>query len=274
VNVVARLLASTGLFLCALVLPLNDGAFADSSCSGTSSTAITSTAAGAGMNIGALEAVAANCPEAEAAHLLEGEWHQAPMCDMGGAATCAEVAHCQDGSILINQWFETTAGAVLYESATCPQVAVAVPEVDSNAVLRALRRIGLPGSELVVQPPGGETLVNFATNFYTEQGEFTRTVRLLGRRVELRIWPSEFGWRFGDGESLVSVGAGAPYPDLEITHEYRVGGRVGPRVDTTYAAEFSVDGGPWRAVNGTVTIPGVPVRLQVRTASPVLVGYH
>ena len=49
---------------------------------------------------------------------------------------------------------------------------------------------------------------------------------------------------------------------------------MSPRVDTTYAAQFRVNGGPWRDVDGTVTIPGSPTRLQVVTASPVLVGYR
>ncbi|MBB6628592.1 hypothetical protein H5V45_14800 [Nocardioides sp. KIGAM211] len=149
---------------------------------------------------------------------------------------------------------------------------VAPAQITNALVLRALRRIDLPGSELVVQPPGGTTLVNFETNFYTEQGEFTRTVRLLGRRVDLRIWPSRFRWEFGDGASLSSESAGAAYPDLEITHDYARKGVVSPSVDTTYAAEFRVDGGPWRQVTGTVTIAGAPAQLEVTTARPVLVG--
>ena len=68
--------------------------------------------------------------------------------------------------------------------------------------------------------------------------------------------------------------AGSPYPDLEITHRYLSKGRVSPRVDTTYAAEFRVDGGAWRDVAGTVTIPGDPQGLRVVTARPVLVGYR
>jgi hypothetical protein len=153
-----------------------------------------------------------------------------------------------------------------------PDAAAAV--LTPGVVAQAFRRLPLPQSELMVQPPGGATLVNFATNFYTEQGEFTRSVRLLGQRVDLKIWPSQFGWRFGDGRSLASASAGAPYPDLEITHEYATKGQVRPSVDTTYAAQFRVNGGPWRDVNGTVTIPGSPVQLQVRTATPLLVGYH
>lgn len=124
----------------------------------------------------------------------------------------------------------------------------------------------------MIQPPNGRTLVNFETNFYTEQGEFTRTVALLGRQVELRIWPASFGWEFGDGASDQTTSPGAAYPELEITHEYLRKGRVTPSVDTTYAAQFRVGGGPWRDVAGTVTIPGSPQPLRVVEARPVLVG--
>ncbi|MCW2764820.1 MAG: hypothetical protein JWO11_779 [Nocardioides sp.] len=169
-----------------------------------------------------------------------------------------------------------TALAVGQEPATfcdLPPGAIA-PTLTPGLIATAFRNLPLPPSVLIVQPPGGKTLVNFATNFYTESGPFTRTVTLLGKRVDLRIWPSRFGWEFGDGESLASTSAGSPFPDLEITHGYLRAGHVGPRVDTTYAAQFSVDGGPWRDVDGTVTIPGAPVDLRVVTASPILVGYR
>lgn len=148
----------------------------------------------------------------------------------------------------------------------------AVTQVTSGLVAAAFRRLPLPASDLQVQPPNGRTLVNFATNFYTDNGEFTRTVTLLGRRVELRIWPARYGWRFGDGATRWTTSAGSAYPDLEITHRYLRRGRVSPSVDTTYAAQFRVGGGAWRDVNGTVTIPGAPQGLQVVTARPVLVG--
>jgi hypothetical protein len=147
------------------------------------------------------------------------------------------------------------------------------PTLRPGMVTRAFRRLSLPASELVVQPPGGRTLVNFETNFYTENGEFARAVDLLGQRVELRIWPAGYGWRFGDGATKQTAGAGSPYPDLEITHRYLSRGRVSPRVDTTYAAQFRVNGGPWRDVAGSVTIPGAAQGLRVVTARPVLVGY-
>ena len=124
-----------------------------------------------------------------------------------------------------------------------------------------------------MQPPNGRTLVNFDTNFYTDTRAFDRTVTLLGQRVDLHIVPSQFGWRFGDGESLATDEPGAPYPDLDVTHRYLKKGQVAPSVDTTYTATFRVNGGPWRDVPGSVTIAGAPVDLQVLTATPTLVGY-
>jgi hypothetical protein len=147
-----------------------------------------------------------------------------------------------------------------------------LPTLTPGLVGRALRRLPLPASKLIVQPPGGRTLVNFETNFYTERDEFTRVVTLLGRRVELQIWPQQFGWRFGDGHTQWTSTPGAKYPDLEVTHRYLQAGRVAPSVATTYAAQFRVGGGPWRDVAGTVTIPGTPEGLRVVTARPVLVG--
>ncbi|WP_296607453.1 hypothetical protein [Nocardioides sp.] len=115
-------------------------------------------------------------------------------------------------------------------------------------------------------------MVVFETNFYTEQGEFTRVVRLLGQRVELRIWPDTFTWRYGDGASEQTSSPGSAYPDLEITHRYLSKGRVAVSVDTTYAADFRVGNGGWQHVDGTVTIPGEAEPLRVVTARPVLVG--
>ncbi|GAB3197247.1 hypothetical protein GCM10027062_08570 [Nocardioides hungaricus] len=197
-----------------------------------------------------------------------------PVCSVGGAQTCAQTDVCDNGEPMTSTIYVTASGVLISGGDNCPDGPdeAAEPEVTPGMVAAAFRRIPLPASELDVQPPGGRTLVNFDTNFYTEGGEFTRTVTLLGRRVELRIWPSRFGWRFGDGRSTWTTTPGAKYPDLEITHRYLEKGRVAPSVDTTYAAQFRVGTGPWRDVVGTVTIPGTPESLRVVTARPVLVG--
>jgi len=147
------------------------------------------------------------------------------------------------------------------------------PEVTPAMVLAAFQHVPLPASVLEIQPPRGRTLVNFDTNFFADSSSIDRSVTLLGQRVELHIVPSQFGWQFGDGASLATDEPGSPYPDLDVTHRYLRKGRVAPSVDTTYTATFRVNGGPWRDVPGSVTIPGAPVQLEVLTATPTLVGY-
>lgn len=147
------------------------------------------------------------------------------------------------------------------------------PEVTPALVLAAFQRLPLPPSRLRVQPPNGRTLVNFDTNFFTRREPFGRHVTLLGRRVDLRIWPSAFTWRFGDGEAATTTTPGAPYPDLQVTHSYTATGPVRASVDTIYEAQWRVGGQPWRPVPGTVTIPGAAVGLDVVEARPTLVDY-
>jgi hypothetical protein len=165
--------------------------------------------------------------------------------------------------------------AVLLDPASfCPGTDENQPvTVTPGVVAVALQRIPLPASVLQVQPANGRTLVNFETNFFTDTAPFDRTVTLLGQQVDLHIVPSGFGWRFGDGAVLSTDDAGAPYPDLRITHTYERKGDVAPAVDTTYTATYRVNDGPWADVPGSVTIPGAPVALEVVSATPVLVGY-
>lgn len=175
-----------------------------------------------------------------------------------------------------NRPFEGPLGPCTPETET--EQGPAQPQVTEPLVRRALRRIALPASEVVVQPPGGRTLVNFDTLFRTEPRRLVRTVRLLGRRVDLEIWPVAYRWRHGDGTEQVSERPGRVYEEgvpmsAYVSHRYSDAGvTVQPRVDTTYAARFRVDGGVWQDVLGTVTIPGAGSALRVVEGRPALVA--
>jgi hypothetical protein len=174
-------------------------------------------------------------------------------------------AHLPDGST-------QPGGTTCFEPGEAP-ISQQVTQAD---VLRAFRRIPVPASEVSIQPPGGETLVNLDTIFSTRATGFTRTLGLLGHRVELDIEPSSYRWVNGDGTTQVTDWAGKPWtkgtPLGEfITHRYAdAADRVQPRVDTTWTARYRVDGGPWRDVGGTVTITGQPFDLAVLSATPHL----
>ncbi len=84
---------------------------------------------------------------------------------MGGAQTCSETATCDSGEPMTYTTYVTESGLLLPGGNNCPEDAVAAPpEVTPGLVLRAFRRIPLPASEVVVQPPGGRTLVNLDTS--------------------------------------------------------------------------------------------------------------
>ena len=131
--------------------------------------------------------------------------------------------------------------------------------ITAEMAAQALRQVDLPASVLEVQPPGGRTLVNFETNFYTGTEDFERTVRLLGQRVDLRIRPASFEWRFGDGTTSRTSEPGAPYPRPAGDPQLPAQGRGGARRWTRRTRPTSAStAGPWAPVAGTVTIPGAP----------------
>jgi len=147
------------------------------------------------------------------------------------------------------------------------------PQVTPGLVLNAFRRLAWPASPLLIQPVGGRTLVNFATNFYTDNTTPTRqSISLLGQRVTVEATPTTYTWRFGDGQSDATTSPGAAYPTLDVTHDYLTKGRVAPSVDTTYAGRYRVNRGPWIAIPATLTVPGASVAIDVIEARPTLVG--
>lgn len=146
--------------------------------------------------------------------------------------------------------------------------------ITTAMVAREFRRLVWPSSPLVVQPPGGRTLVNFETNFATTNtSASTQTVVLLGQQVEIEATPTSWVWHYGDGTSDTSSTPGALYPDLEITHTYLdADSSVTPRVDTVYTGRYRINGGGWQQIPETLTVPGEAVELEVVEAQPVLVG--
>ncbi|WP_156388805.1 hypothetical protein [Nocardioides sp. Root151] len=150
-------------------------------------------------------------------------------------------------------------------------------QITQVMVLRALQRITLPKPAIVIQPPGGKTLVNFETIFHTDAKPFVRSVRLLGIRVDLEITPTSYTWTHGDGTTQTTSGPGVAFDaslpmTAYVSHEYvDAHVTVKPQVSTTYSARFRVRGGPWRDVSGTVTSEGSSVPLRVVEGKPTLV---
>lgn len=148
-----------------------------------------------------------------------------------------------------------------------------VQEVDlARLVIREFKRIAWPSSELVVQPRGGRTLVNFETNFYTPDHQpIDQSLTIAGQSVVIRAVPVSYTYVFGDGATEATASPGSPHPDLEITHQYERTGDVDVRVDTTYAGEYRIGQGEWTAIAETLTVEGAAQDLEIVEALPQLV---
>lgn len=197
-----------------------------------------------------------------------------PTCGAGGRAICYEGTICFKGDaegVLYDVFLE---GEKVGETCVTEQEAAEQEQVTPGRVLRAFRRLSWPRSELVIQPPGGTTLVNLPTIFYTDNTAPSRQrVTLLRQGVLIEATPTTYTWHYGDGTSTSTPTAGTPYPAFDITHEYGTVDTFAPRLDTTYTGRYRLEGGPWIAIPETLTVTGASQRLQTVTAIPTLVDY-
>jgi hypothetical protein len=130
------------------------------------------------------------------------------------------------------------------------------------------------------QPAGNTTLVSLKTFFKVdwaargfEPGEVDSSVL---RVIPVQIRPKLVGFTyvFGDGSTTgPTTSSGGVYPDGDVTHVYRDKGRFPVHVDTTFGADFSLDGRTWDEIPSTVTVPGPSTTVTVREAKSVLVNH-
>jgi hypothetical protein len=138
--------------------------------------------------------------------------------------------------------------------------------------IEAFKKVEWPASDLVIQPPGGETLVNLDTIFYTTNSEpIPQTLTLAGRSVTIEATPTTYTWHFGDNSSTSTSSPGHPYPDQDVVHVYEQTGDALASVDTTYTGRFRIGDGRWQSIPATRTIAGSEVELTVLEAKPQLV---
>jgi hypothetical protein len=184
---------------------------------------------------------------------------------------------CQPGQVLYQQFglhqgqWETVGQQFCRDNE--PGAGALVPPVTPDLVAHAFQQIPLPSLRSVTQP-AEKTLINFDTIFYVDARPLHRTLNLLGQRVELEITPSTFRWVHGDGTTTETQTAGAPYPAKDVVYRYQVAHvTVKQHVEIVWTARWSLNGGAYQDVDGTVTTVGPDTPLRIAEATPALSGY-
>ena len=111
--------------------------------------------------------------------------------------------------------------------------------------------------------------VNMVNVLYAESETQTIDTELLGTPVSVRAIPTSYHWDLGDGNTITTTNPGKPFPDEEITSTYRYEGWYDVTLTTTFRGEFSVNGGEWQDIDGTIESPQIPSRSSRSPSSRV-----
>lgn len=113
------------------------------------------------------------------------------------------------------------------------------------------------------QPSGEEALVNKPLIVYADAEHRTFRTDLFGFGIDVDVYPVEYTWEFGDGETLTTVDPGSPYPSFDVAHTYAEPLTARVALTTTWKGRYRVDEDPdheWRDITGTAltTTPFAP----------------
>lgn len=200
-------------------------------------------------------------------------WRMTEPCAVDGhAQTCQSVTRgCTAGRQLLRAWISRDAGRTWEDlGLVCIPPSGPVTVADVERETHDEFEQALPPSSIRYQPNRG-VLPYLPVVFHSGQpaGIPPVEVELAGVRVVLTPVP-RWAWSFGDGGGLSTLSPGSVYPDLGVSHAYRVGGPQSVTVTTTWSATVMIDGlGPFD-VQGPV-IQQASTVVRVGQARAVLV---
>lgn len=123
-----------------------------------------------------------------------------------------------------------------------------------------------------VGPPGGWLPVNMDLVLYAESSTQELNTTLLGTPVAVRAIPTSYTWDLGDGTTITTTKPGAPFPSTDVAHRYRYEGWYDVTLTTTFAGQYSVAGGPWQTIDGTIDVTSAPVAIFSKSLESRLVN--
>lgn len=122
--------------------------------------------------------------------------------------------------------------------------------------------------------PAPDTLKNMHTNVYAQAQPQTFTTTLGGYPVQVRAYPVQYTWYYGDGTTLGPTPlTGAPLPDgawdepTDTSHVYTTTGDFTVTLTTSFYGEYNIADTGWQPVAGYNHVTSPPVALSVWRAT-------
>ena len=122
--------------------------------------------------------------------------------------------------------------------------------------------------------PAPDTLKNMHTNVYAQAQPQTFTTTLGGYPVQVRAYPVQYTWYYGDGTTLGPTPlTGAPLPDgawdepTDTSHVYTTTGDFTVTLTTSFYGEYNIADTGWQPVAGYNQVTSPPVALSVWRAT-------
>lgn len=136
-----------------------------------------------------------------------------------------------------------------------------------------------------VCPPSRVTLVHIDTVFLTDSTPIDVPLNLLGNAIILKVTGISYQWNYGDGSTHTTetggwVNPGDPkgssakdrLPTGPVSHQYKKSGKDLPvSVTITYNGVFSVNGGQFQPIDGTINATSPSQNIWVRSVDTQLV---
>lgn len=121
----------------------------------------------------------------------------------------------------------------------------------------------------VFSQPDQFGLRNAHSNLYAVANDQEFTFEFQNAQIQLRAWPVSYEWSYGDGTSLTTSNPGSAVPgdgfdtETPTSHRYTETGDYMVQLDTLFAGDYSVDGGPWLPVAGLARVSSEPHLMSI-----------
>lgn len=189
------------------------------------------------------------------------------LCFEGDAETpgCLSGSRCDrtKGSLLAQLWRQDIdPPSAPYQVGTpfCTGPGTPQPEPEEGTptiTIEDVMKFDIKPSPINIEP-SPNTLIRFETNFYTSDATQNFQMTVGGQKFDVNVYPIEYSWTYGDGESNTIGSNGAPLRPGEeadrktpYTHAYQETGTYQVGLTTKFIADYSKNGGPRQAILGT-----------------------